>query len=610
MVIDYRALNKLTVKNRYPLPRIDDLFDQLHGARYFTSLDAASGFHQIRLREEDRPKTAFRMPFGHYQFKVLPFGLTNAPATFQGVMNRLFNPPQITAGGDGNFETHLSRFVTVFIDDIFVFSKTAAEHVAHLTKVLSILREHQLYLKPSKCVWGQTELAYLGHLVSKQGLKPDPRKVETVQEWPQPTTVTEVQQFLGLTNFFRKYIQGYASLSNPLSNLTRKTVPFQWTSDCTRAFQGLKRALTTAPVLALPDPDLPYELVCDASGLGIGAVLLQQGRPIFFYSRKMISAEANYVVSEQELLAVIEALRVFRCYLDDTFHIVTDNKANTFLDTQKTLSRRQTRWSEELQRYHFTWVYREGRHNVADPLSRNPRFKCAAVRLAVSTRAANRSKQTNSQQAVETTQTQSQPTDLIPPESVSTAVSSKSQTTEVSTPATGVNTTPIGNVDFVQRIAEAYANDTDFSAAVQPLGMQFLEGLWWKGDQIAVPDNRELRRSIIKELHDAPYAGHLGYTKTLKHIQRYFYWPNMAGEVHDYVHGCVTCLRDKNPSTKPAGQLQPIEVPPERWHTVTTDFITGLPKSGDGHDAILVFVDRLTKYTHIVPTHTTCSAEG
>ena len=282
MVIDYRALNKLTVKNRYPLPRIDDLFDQLHGAKYFTSLDAASGFHQIRLREEDRPKTAFRTPFGHYQFKVLPFGLTNALATFQGVMNRLFNPPQLSAAGDGNSETHLSNFVTVFIDDILVFSKTAEEHVEHLKTVLNILREQEIYLKPSKCVWGQTELAYLGHIVSEHGLKPDPKKVQTVQEWPQPTTVTEIQQFLGLTNFFRKYIQGYAKICSPMTNLTRKQVLFHWTEECNKAFLQLKRALTSAPVLALPDPKLPYELVCDASSFGIGAVLLQEGRPISF----------------------------------------------------------------------------------------------------------------------------------------------------------------------------------------------------------------------------------------------------------------------------------------------------------------------------------------
>ena len=173
---------------------LDDLFDQLHGAKYFTSMDAASGFHQILLRGEDRPKTAFRTPFGHYQFKVLPFGLTNAPATFQGVMNRLFNPSQLTAKGHGNADTHLSKFVTVFIDDIFVFSKPAAEHLQHLRTVLDILRQHEVYLKPSKCVWGQTELAYLGHVVSQDGLKPDPKKVQTVQDWPQLSNVTEVQQ--------------------------------------------------------------------------------------------------------------------------------------------------------------------------------------------------------------------------------------------------------------------------------------------------------------------------------------------------------------------------------------------------------------------------------
>ena len=242
-------------------------------------------------------------------------------------MNRLFNPPQLSAAGesDGNSETHLSNFVTVFIDDILVFSKNAEEHVEHLKTMLKILREQEIYLRPSKCVWGQTELAYLGHIVSEHGLKPNLQKVQTVQEWPQPNTVTEKQQFLGLTNYFCKYIQGYAKICSPMTKLTRKQVLFHWTEECNKALLQLKRALTSAPVLALPDPKLPYELVCDASGFGIGAVLLQEGRPILFYSRKMADAKRNCVVSEQELLAVIEALRVFRCYLGDAFTVVTDN---------------------------------------------------------------------------------------------------------------------------------------------------------------------------------------------------------------------------------------------------------------------------------------------
>ena len=280
MVVDYRALNKVTVKNRYPLPRIDDLFDKLFGAKYFSCLDAASGFHQILLKDEDKPKTAFRTPFGHYQFKVLPFGLTNAPATFQAVMNNLFNPPKFRADGSLNPKHKLSEFSCVFIDDILVFSKTAAEHKKHLEAVLAELRDHKLLIKASKCVWGQTELPYLGHIIGKDGVKPDPKKVQSVVDWPRPTCLREVQQFLGLTNFYFKYIMGYANLTQPLTDLGKKNAAFIWAEECKLAFKSLKHALNSAPVLALPDPSIPFELVCDASGFGIGAVLMQNQRPV------------------------------------------------------------------------------------------------------------------------------------------------------------------------------------------------------------------------------------------------------------------------------------------------------------------------------------------
>ena len=203
----------------------------------------------------------------------------------------------------------------MFIDDILIFSKSADEHKHHIEIVLSELRKHKILLKPSKCVWAQTELPYLGHIIGRDGIKPDPKKVQSVVNWPTPTCLREVLQFLGLINFFIMFIQGYANLTKPLTDLSKKNVPFDWTSSRDSTFKALKHSLTSAPVLAFPDPDKPFELVCDASGFGLGAVLLQEGRPLGYYSRKMTAAEHNYVVTEQELLATIEALRVFRCYL-------------------------------------------------------------------------------------------------------------------------------------------------------------------------------------------------------------------------------------------------------------------------------------------------------
>ena len=210
----------MTIKNRYPLPRIDDVFDKLQCSQFFTSLDAASGFHQVLLQESDCPKTAFRTPLGHYQFKVLPFGLTNAPATFQAAMNKVFAPNKYDAYGNIDPLAELSDFVVVFIDDILIFSKSAEEHLEHVRRVMQVLRDNKILIKASKCSWGQEELPYLGHIVSKDGIKVDPKKIQAVADWPEPQTLTELQQFLGLTNFFRKYIQGYANITVPLTGST------------------------------------------------------------------------------------------------------------------------------------------------------------------------------------------------------------------------------------------------------------------------------------------------------------------------------------------------------------------------------------------------------
>ena len=328
MVIDYRALNKLTIKNRYPLPKIDDLFDQLAGSHVFSSLGLAQGYHQIQILEEDVPKTAFRVPFGHYQFKVLSFGLTNAPATFQGVMNRIF-------------QQHLGKFVLVYLDDILVFSKTQEEHLEHLRKVFEILRENKLFAKLTKCRFAKSELEYLGHAVGKDGIKVDPRKIETVTTWARPNDVSQLRSFLGLSNYFRRFFQGYSTLVAPLTHLTRKDVKYIWTEQCQESFEGVKYALTHVHVLSLLIFGERFEVICDASLLGIGVVLLQKDRPIAFESRKLTPAEKNYTTGEQELTAVVYALRTWQCYLEGfECVVITDHNPSTYLKSQQNLSRR------------------------------------------------------------------------------------------------------------------------------------------------------------------------------------------------------------------------------------------------------------------------------
>ena len=266
MCIDYRGLNKITIKNKYPLPRMDQLLDALSGAKVFSSLDLQSGYHQIRIPEEDVPKTAFRTPFGHYQFKVLSFGLTNAPSTFQATMNDIFRP-------------YLNKFVVVYIDDILVFSKTHEEHLRHLRLVFQALKDNDFKVKLAKCEFERPEVKFLGHVVGQEGVKVDNDKIAVIEQWPRPTNIRAVRSFMGLAQYFRKFIANFSKTASPLTNLTKKDVPFQWDDLCQESFNSIKYALTHAPVLALPDFSKPFEVICDASIEGIGAALLQGGKP-------------------------------------------------------------------------------------------------------------------------------------------------------------------------------------------------------------------------------------------------------------------------------------------------------------------------------------------
>ena len=400
MCVDYRALNKLTVRNNYPLPRIDELMDNLAGAKVFSSLDLTSGYHQLVLHPSDIEKTAFNTPQGKYEWKVLPMGLCNAPAVFQSTMNRIFGP-------------YMNKFVCVYLDDILVYSRDAEEHLEHLQKVFALLREHNLKAKAKKCEFFKQELKFLGHIVSGRGMRPDPKKVETVTQWPTPQSVFDVRAFLGLANYFRRYIQGYARIALPLNGLLKgldkkdrkgKLMRWgrlpaaqvqqlhadfakKWTAQCETAFQTLKHALVSAPVLKLPTPGIEYELVTDAceAAPAIGAVLLQEGRPIAYYSRKLTGAEAGYSATDIEMTAVIYALREWRCYLEGSkFTIITDHEPNTYLDTATSVhtQKRRARWRSESQAYDYTWRYRPGTVNVADPISRAPQHftqMCAAL---------------------------------------------------------------------------------------------------------------------------------------------------------------------------------------------------------------------------------------
>ncbi|GJS65500.1 putative nucleotidyltransferase, ribonuclease H [Tanacetum coccineum] len=374
MCIDYRELNKLTIKNRYPLPRIDDLFDQLQGSSVYSKIDLRSGYHQLRVREEDIPKTAFRTRYGHYEFQVMPFGLTNAPAVFMDLMNRVCKP-------------YLDKFVIVFIDDILIYSRNEEEHANHLRIILELLRKEKLYAKFSKCDFWIHIVQFLGHLIDSQGLHVDPAKIEAVKNWTSPTTPTEVRQFLGLAGYYRRFIEGFSKIAKPLTKLTQKNKSYIWGEEQESAFQLLKQKLCEAPILALPEGNDNFVVYCDASLQGLGAVLMQREKVIAYASRQLKPHEENYTTHDLELGAVIFALKIWRHYLYGTkCTVFTDHKSLQHILRQKELNMRQRRWLELLADYDCEICYHPGKANVvADALSRKKRIKPLRVRALILT---------------------------------------------------------------------------------------------------------------------------------------------------------------------------------------------------------------------------------
>ncbi|CAA0833837.1 Uncharacterized mitochondrial protein AtMg00860, partial [Striga hermonthica] len=359
MCIDYRELNRLTVKNKYPLPRIEDLFDQLRGASIFSKIDLRSGYHQLKIKESDVSKTAFRTRYGHYEFVVMPFGLSNAPAVFMDLMNRVFHP-------------YLDRFVIVFIDDILIYSRDEEQHEQHLRIVLETLRRERLYAKFSKCEFWLDRVAFLGHIVTSKGIEVDPSKIEAVSNWEVSRNASDIRSFLGLAGYYRRFIEDFSKIAQPLTQLTRKSTRFVWSPQCEASFQESKTRLTTAPVLTIPDPTLEFTIYSDASKMGLGCVLMQQGKVVAYASRQLKTHERNYPTHDLELAAVVHALKIWKHYLyGGKCEIFTDHKSLKYLFTQKELNMRQRRWLELVKDYDCTISYHPGKANVvADALSR------------------------------------------------------------------------------------------------------------------------------------------------------------------------------------------------------------------------------------------------
>nr|AAN04995.1 retrotransposon protein, putative, Ty3-gypsy sub-class [Oryza sativa Japonica Group] len=486
MCIDYRALNEVTIKNKYPLPRIDDLFDQLKGATVFSKIDLRSGYHQLRIREEDIPKTAFITRYGLFECTVMSFGLTNAPAFFMNLMNKVFME-------------FLDKFVVVFIDDILIYSKSEEEHEQHLRLVLEKLKEHQLYAKFSKCDFWLKEVQFLGHIVNAQGVAVDPANVESVTKWTPPRTVTQVRSFLGLAGYYRRFIENFSKIAKPMTQLLKKEEKFIWSAECNRSFEELKRRLVSAPVLILPDQTKDF----------------------------------------------------------------------------------QRRWLELIKDYDMGIHYHPGKANVvADALSRKSYCNVAWV------------------------------------EELCCEVQRDLEHLNLGIVERGFVAALEAQPTLMEQVRIAQASDPEIAELKKNMRVGkargFVEdeqGTIWMGERLCVPENKELKDLILTEAHQTQYSIHPGSTRMYQDLKEKFWWVSMRREIAEFVALCDVCQRVKAEHQRPAGLLQPLQIPEWKWEEIGMDFITGLPRTSSGHDSIWVVVDRLTKVAYFIPVHTTYSGK-
>jgi len=509
LCIDYRKLNKITIKNKYPLSRIENLFNQLQGMRVFSKIDLRLGCHQLRIKPEDTPKTTFRTRYGHYEFTVMPFGLTNAPVAFMDLMNRVFRP-------------YLDEFVVVFIDDILIYSKIEEEHSEHLRIVLQTLREHKLYAKLSKCEFWLSEVTFLGHVISKEGVKVDPQMVKAVIEWPRPTNITEIRSFLGMAGYYRRFVQDFAGIALPLTHLLRKATKFEWDEKCEAAFQELKHKLTTAPVLALPVEVEDCIIYSDASRRCMGCVLMQNERVIAYASRQLKPHEINYPTHDLELAAVVFALKIWRHYLyGSPCKIFSDLQSLKYIFIQKELNLRQRRWWELIKDYDLQMQYHPGKANVvADALSRKTHHGVNAIRLF-------------------------QPETLRDLESMGVELIFPGET-RLFLGSLVVQPTLLDEIkqaqtkdDEVERIREGISKGKALGFVENEHGIIRFQ------NRICVPQRENLKERIMAEAHNTKYSIHPGGMKMYRDLKQTFWWNNTKRDIAEYVSKCLTCQRVK-----------------------------------------------------------------
>jgi hypothetical protein len=611
MVIDYRALNAITVKDRFPLPLPEELIDKLHGKTFFSKMDFWSGYSQNRVASEDIEKTAFVGPDGLWEWLVIPQGIATAPPWFMRMVSELLAPHK--------------AYCVVFIDDILIFSSTQDEHERHVRAVLDTLRKQGFRLKDKKCQFGKAESEFVGFRVDGAGVRLMEDKIKSIAEWPMIKSPKEARIFLGLTGAYRKFVPGFAIKAMGLftvvnmskAEFDRHMEDTENVREIEKAMTEVKEIMAAEPCLALPESDnCEFLLRTDASDFGIGATLRQkQGqsyeeRILAYFSRKLHGAETRYSTYDKELLAIRDALKHWRYYLLGRHTTIsTDHASLRHMLSQPKLSQRQMRALEDMMEYDFDVEYLPGAKNyVQDALSRRPDYKEPPL------------PRFQSERKLRTSPTAEDSEKLV-----------KSTIEEEELFELAIE----DGVEWLHSIRKGYLADpycSDVLSYLEPEGStsrekgtpaeerqrradlrrQSARGRHYHLDDgliihnssgcLVIPQEKDIKQRILQEAHDAAVGGHFGITRTYETISRRFFWPRMYQEVKRYVQGCATCARTKSSNQKPYGLLQPLDIPDERWRRINIDFITKLPTTQDGNDTIITIIDALTKRAHWIAT--------
>lgn len=561
LCVDYRRLNAVTRSDKYPLPRIDDLLHSTCNAVYMTTLDLKCGYHQVPVRVEDRDKTAFITPFGTFRYRTMPFGLKTAPATFQRLIDRFRSGLQ-----------HVS--MVAYLDDLIILSPTFETHLRDLKEVFERLTLFKLTLNRPKCTFGNTEVEYLGHILTQNGIAPNPEKIRAIARLPAPKNVKQLLTFLQTCSWFRRFVERFSEVARPLSSLTKKKATWEWGPEQESSFRTLKNLLTTSPILRQADPSLPFTLRTDASSYAIGAALLQgegpDERPVEYASRLLTAAEIHYHTTEREALSIVWAVNKFRGYLEGSSVVVrSDHQPLRWLMTLKSPSGRLARWALALQPYDLKIEYTPGRCNaLADALSRPPchdsnQENCEVCLVSVDIAADN---------------------------------------------AKSIRDTQIRDPDL-NRIIECLESPDPSEVDIRRWGDRgyvMLNGVLYRyspefeGEeaQQVVPKSEVLR--VLKEVHDSPLAGHYGVERTLHKLIPRYYWSGMRQQVAEYVARCIDCQRYKITNLKPQGLVQtPVQA--QRFEVISIDLFGPLPETATGDKWVFIVEDTTSRWVELFP---------